>query len=88
MMQPGKQVSTKIDAAVAAKTNRGGPLAKPLPVHLVYDTAWVDEAGALRFSPDVYEFDGPQRAALDRVASRVLGGPASGAKEATRPPAL
>jgi L,D-transpeptidase YcbB len=54
----------------------------PVPVHILYLTAWVDEAGALRFSPDVYEFDGPQRAALDRVASRVSGGPASGAKEA------
>lgn len=59
----------------------------PVPIHILYLTAWVDEAGALRFSPDVYEFDGPQRAALDRVASRVSGGPASGAKEATRPPA-
>jgi len=59
----------------------------PVPIHILYLTARVDEAGALRFSPDVYEFDGPQRAALDRVASRVSGGPASGAKEATRPPA-
>jgi len=45
---------SKIDAAVAAKTNRGVPLAKPLPVHLVYDTAWVDEAGTVQFRPDVY----------------------------------
>jgi murein L,D-transpeptidase YcbB/YkuD len=59
----------------------------PVPVHILYLTAWVDEAGALHFSPDVYEFDGPQRAALDRVASRVSGGPASGAKEAARSPA-
>ena len=57
-----------------------------VPVHILYLTARVDEAGGLRFSPDVYEFDGPQGAALDRVASRVSGGPASGAKEATRPP--
>ncbi|MFL5409405.1 MAG: murein L,D-transpeptidase, partial [Myxococcales bacterium] len=60
----------------------------PVPVHILYLTAWVDESGVLRFSPDVYLFDGPQRAALDRVASRVFGGPASGAKEAARPPAL
>ena len=56
----------------------------PVPVHLLYLTAWVDEAGALRFSPDVYAFDESQRAALDRVASRVSGGPASGAREAAR----
>ena len=59
----------------------------PVPIHILYLTAWVDETGALRFSPDVYGFDGPQSTALDRVATRVSGGPASGAKEATRPPA-
>ena len=58
----------------------------PVSIHILYLTARVDEAGVLRFSPDVYEFDGPQRTALDRVASRVSGGPASGAKEASRPP--
>lgn len=62
-------------------------LKPPVSIHILYLTARVDEAGALRLSPDVYEFDGPQRTALDRVASRVSGGPASGAKEATRPPA-
>jgi murein L,D-transpeptidase YcbB/YkuD len=58
----------------------------PVPIHILYLTARVDEAGALRFSPDVYEFDATQRTALDRVASRVSGGPASGAKEGARPP--
>jgi murein L,D-transpeptidase YcbB/YkuD len=29
-------------------------LQQPLPVYLVYLTAWVDEAGALQFRPDVY----------------------------------
>ncbi len=57
----------------------------PVPIHIVYLTAWVDEASALHFSPDVYEFDGPQQSALDRVTSHVSGGPASGAKEAARP---
>ena len=31
----------------------------PVPVHILYLTAWVDDSGALRFSPDVYGFDGP-----------------------------
>jgi len=47
----------KIDAAVEARTNRGVPLATPLPVHLVYDTAWVDEAGTVQFRADVYGRD-------------------------------
>jgi murein L,D-transpeptidase YcbB/YkuD len=57
----------------------------PVPIHILYLTAWIDDAGVLHFSSDVYEFDGPQRSALDRVASRVAGGPASGAKESTLP---
>ena len=56
----------KIDAAVAAKTNRGVPLAKPLPVHLVYDTAWVDEAGTVQFRPDVYGRDQKETAVAER----------------------
>ena len=59
----------------------------PVPIHILYLTAWVDEAGALRFSPDVYDLDRAQRTALERVASRVSGGPASGAKEDSRPSA-
>jgi murein L,D-transpeptidase YcbB/YkuD len=55
-----------IDAAVAAKTNRGVPLAKPLPVHLVYDTAWVDEAGTVQFRPDVYGRDQRETAVAER----------------------
>jgi murein L,D-transpeptidase YcbB/YkuD len=43
----------------------------PVPIHILYLTAWVDDTGALHFGPDVYEFDAPQRKALDRVASRV-----------------
>ena len=69
--------------ALDQKDERRLPLKPPVPIHILYLTAWVDHAGALRFSPDVYDFDGPQRSALDRVASRVSGGPASGAKEAT-----
>lgn len=56
----------KIDAAVAAKTNRGVPLATPLPVHLVYDTAWVDEAGTVQFRPDVYGRDQKETAVAER----------------------
>lgn len=56
----------KIDAAVAARSNRGVPLATPLPVHLVYDTAWVDEAGTVQFRPDVYGRDKKQNAIAQR----------------------
>jgi murein L,D-transpeptidase YcbB/YkuD len=82
----GEESQGLLREALAQAKERHLSVKPPVPIHILYLTARVDEAGVLRFSPDVYEFDGPQRAALDRVATRVSGGPASGAKEATRPP--
>ncbi len=42
----------KIDAVIKDKRNRSVTLPTPLPVHLVYDTAWVDEAGVVQFRAD------------------------------------
>ena len=33
------------------------PLKKPIPVHIAYFTAWVDENGGLHFQPDIYGYD-------------------------------
>jgi murein L,D-transpeptidase YcbB/YkuD len=56
----------KIDAAIEAKTNRGVALATPLPVHLVYDTAWVDETGTVQFRQDVYGRDKKETVVAER----------------------
>ena len=32
-------------------------LAAPIPLHVIYDTAWVDDAGVVNFRPDVYGRD-------------------------------
>ena len=39
-------------------------LASPLPVHIIYRTAWVNETGVLHFRSDIYERDALLRAAL------------------------
>ncbi len=39
-------------------------LEEPLPVHLLYWTAWVDASGSVQFRPDVYERDGDLMRAL------------------------
>ncbi len=56
----------KIDAAIEAKKNRGVALATPLPVHLVYDTAWVDETGIVQFRQDVYGRDKKETVVAER----------------------
>jgi L,D-transpeptidase YcbB len=83
----GESSQEVLQKALGQALERHLAVKPPVPIHILYLTAWVDETGALRFSPDVYGFDGPQRAALDRVATRVSGGPASGPKGATLPPA-
>jgi murein L,D-transpeptidase YcbB/YkuD len=47
----------RIDGALAVGGTQVVALAQPLPVHFVYDTAWVDEDGTLEFRDDVYGWD-------------------------------
>lgn len=56
----------RIDKIVKGRKNQGVRLATPLPVHLVYDTAWVDEAGVIQFRADIYGRD----EAVTEVAAR------------------
>jgi murein L,D-transpeptidase YcbB/YkuD len=79
----GDSSTDALSDALDQKEERHIAVKPPVPIHILYLTAWADDAGALHFAPDVYAFDEPQRIALDRAAVRVAGGPASGAKEAT-----
>jgi murein L,D-transpeptidase YcbB/YkuD len=54
----------RVQATVATGQQVNVPLAKPLPVHLVYRTAWIGEDGSLDFPPDLYGRDGPLAKAL------------------------
>ena len=47
----------RIDAILQKGTNRSVALDKPLPVHLVYQTAWVGEQGEIEFRNDIYGRD-------------------------------
>ncbi|HOD34794.1 MAG TPA: L,D-transpeptidase family protein [Syntrophales bacterium] len=46
-----------IEAAIAAKKTRVVTLPEPIPVHILYWTAWVDEDGTAHFRNDIYERD-------------------------------
>ena len=43
-----------------AGTERHVKLSAPIPVHIVYLTAWVDDAGGLQLADDVYGYDAAQ----------------------------
>ncbi len=50
--------------AIDAGETRAVHLEEPVPVHIVYRTAWVDERGVLQLRRDVYERDGALIGAL------------------------
>ena len=59
-------VRQAIREALERPEERRIDLDSKIPVHILYWTAWADEAGELHFGPDIYGLDPPQRAALDR----------------------
>jgi L,D-transpeptidase YcbB len=55
-----------IVAAMRAGDERHVKLEAPIPVHIVYMTAWVDAGGGLHFQNDIYGYDARQANARDR----------------------
>ncbi|QEX23848.1 hypothetical protein FRZ61_37870 [Hypericibacter adhaerens] len=47
----------RIDSVLQSGINTPVRLARPIPVHLVYRTAWVDDAGNTQFRDDIYGRD-------------------------------
>lgn len=47
----------RIDAVLESEKNTRVNLAKPLPIHLTYSTAWSGEGGTIHFRPDIYGRD-------------------------------
>jgi L,D-transpeptidase YcbB len=56
----------RMNAAMHSGVERHVRLTNKIPVHIVYFTAWVDDAGGLHFQPDIYAYDRKQRPALAR----------------------
>ena len=50
----------KILEAMNAGEEEHVKLKQEIPVHIVYFTAWADDAGAVRLVPDVYGYDATQ----------------------------
>ncbi|MGB5985516.1 MAG: L,D-transpeptidase family protein, partial [Desulfobacterales bacterium] len=54
----------RIEAAIESRRQRVVHLARPLPIHLLYWTAWADPDGTLQFRNDIYHRDQPLDQAL------------------------
>jgi murein L,D-transpeptidase YcbB/YkuD len=57
----------RLDAALAVRATRRLAMRVPVPVRVVYRTAWVDSHGAAQFRDDLYGEDGRTPAALRRA---------------------
>lgn len=53
----GQQARQKFEATGPGLKSEIHPLTKKVPVHLVYMTAWVDNAGNVKFGQDIYGRD-------------------------------
>ncbi|WP_078082718.1 L,D-transpeptidase family protein [Microbulbifer mangrovi] len=55
--RPGKWNAERLSRYTSGTRTRAVELDRPIPVHIVYWTAWVDEEGLLNFRPDIYGRD-------------------------------
>jgi murein L,D-transpeptidase YcbB/YkuD len=61
----------EIDRAIARRVERAVPLPEPVPVHVLYQTAWVDGEGTVQFREDLYGHDRTLAEALEGGTGRV-----------------
>jgi L,D-transpeptidase YcbB len=57
MRDDPKWTREQIQKAINSGRNQDIPLSAPVPVHIIYRTAWVDEGGKVNFRNDVYGWD-------------------------------
>ena len=66
----------EIDAALASGAETRADLQAPLPIHIIYLTAFPAADGSMTFAPDVYGRDAPVLAALESALPPPAHGPA------------
>ncbi len=63
--------SKLLKIAIDSGKNRSIPLRNPIPIHVLYWTAWVDKSGIVHFRDDIYNRDLPLDQALREKLPRV-----------------
>ena len=76
----------KILAAIDQGRERAVTLKDPIPVHLVYWTVWVDDAGVVQFREDLYGRDAELEKALGLIPAAGSPAPPGGRSPATSTP--
>ena len=61
--------AAEIEGAIDSGERREIELDSTLPVHFLYWTAFVDDAGEVHFRPDLYEYDADHLRALEGRAA-------------------
>jgi murein L,D-transpeptidase YcbB/YkuD len=64
-MKKSRWKREEIETALDEGTERTIYLPRPMPIHLLYWTAWADEDGTIQFRTDINGVDRPLAAALD-----------------------
>jgi L,D-transpeptidase YcbB len=59
----------RVDSVLQGGINTPVRLARPIPIHLIYRTAWVDSTGTIQFRDDVY---GRDRRALQKAPTLLV----------------
>ena len=62
----------RLQAGLASGKRQVVPIANPIPIHLLYMTAWVDEKGMIQFRKDIYGRDRDLDRALQRRRTDIL----------------
>jgi murein L,D-transpeptidase YcbB/YkuD len=63
----------RIARAMASSRETGIKLTEPLPVHIVYFTAWADDKGTVKFYSDLYGYDARQARLAERSEPAAAG---------------
>lgn len=70
LLEPQGWAREELEAAMTQTKPRRVPLKEPLPVRILYWTAWVDDAGVMQFRRDYYHRDQDMQTALEAWRDR------------------
>jgi len=65
LLEPQGWTEEELETAMNQRKPRQVSLREPLPIRILYWTAWVDDAGVMQFRPDYYQRDQDMQTALE-----------------------